>query len=717
MDFQADEPAPVATEGDGVSIADERARRKREKKEMKEKQRLKREARETKTAKEVEKVQEEATTPPADQTTPTLVKKSGRGTRGPYKKKDRGSDDTPVSGMKRKRESDAHADKPATTHDNVSGVTCFLGSDFLRGLKESMGNPGFTFSQKVNSTKVAEESPKQKKRGRPPGAVKRAIPESDEAKTPKTGEVATNGTSSEPTKTKDQQKNQEERRDVSFSGKTFRMIKTPVPIPSVASTLLSGARNTPVPLPSKSVHGLDGSMSEPQPKKVKPTKSNSQVLVSETPPSQIRKTPITTPRQVPIPFALEKKKKKKTEEGPGTGVSSPQYPASAPVKHMISSEGSVMPLTSSQATGLTSSNLMAYKQSLQEKPKTRVRHRAVSIATSNTSSSTSTTTRSIRDMFIRTGKPYTRPGSEPNPFFTEPKKPGRHNIEKHSESSLAVFSAAFATVQATINFSDEKEYLIEHDELAAASSSSGPLPCLHKATGCTPKGENMLRLSSKQTAPSPLFNMTNTTSEAGATLASNAIARCKTAECLLRSSIAARIPVPLGVVEGIWSLYCPAYGATHVDKYGFGQRTLTLYEAAGSGQNEGIYTARLGLPPRSIAFAMGEFAGPPHASFRHVGLKTVPEGYEVEIVFLGNGYAKVRLDLHLLLMGKVAAAAAVGASQGAGAGAGKSEKSKATSCSSGIFEFHAVHQKAVVWKEPVDELEVEGKKLCAKYDG
>ncbi|CAE7201753.1 hypothetical protein PTTW11_08907 [Pyrenophora teres f. teres] len=609
MDYQDDELAPGATEGAGASIVDERARRKQEKKEMKEMRRRKKEAREAQDTNEAEKVEEEAPTPPADQAPATPVKKGRYGPRNPYKKREKGPDGKPVSSMKRKREGDAHVEKAAVTEDKMSSGMCFLRPSFLQDLKESMGNPGFTSSPKIDDTGNEEKAPKKKGKGRPPGAVKTAIPESGETKTTQAEMVAKNSIPSELAMTKRQKQNQEERVDTGSLEKTFKMIKTPIPIPSVASMLLSGTRKTSA-LPSEPRYDLDNSTSEPQPKKSKPTKPESQVFVPDTPPSQ-------------------------------------------------------------------------------GKSRLRTPHRAVSIATDMTSSGTSSTTPSIKDMFLRIGKPYT------NPFFTEPKKPSQH-IERHPESSLAVFTAAFTTVRATVNFTDEKEYVIEHDALVAASS--GRLPCLHKVTGCTPKGEEMLRLSCEENAW-PVLKMANT-SEAEAKAACDAISRCQTAECLLRHTIAAYIPVPLGVIEGIWSLYCPGYSARHVDRYGFGKRTLTVFETAGASKHEGVYTARLLLLPRSISFAMGDFVGPPHASFRHVELKTVPEGYRVEIVFLGNGYAKVRLDMHLLLTGRVATAAGE-----------KREKSKTNSCSTGIFEFLAVHQKAVVWMETS-----EGRKTGTKHD-
>jgi hypothetical protein len=50
------------------------------------------------------------------------------------------------------------------------------------------------------------------------------------------------------------------------------------------------------------------------------------------------------------------------------------------------------------------------------------------------------------------------------------------------------------------------------------------------------------------------------------------------------------------------------------------------------------------------------------------------------------------------------------------AGKGKSKEGK-TKAGVGIWEFLGVNEKAVVWEPTVDELEKEGRKLVAKYEG
>lgn len=72
--------------------------------------------------------------------------------------------------------------------------------------------------------------------------------------------------------------------------------------------------------------------------------------------------------------------------------------------------------------------------------------------------------------------------------------------------------------------------------------------------------------------------------------------RAATAERFFANFIAAsRVPVALGKLEGLWKLFCPAYAQAHADKYGYGQRALTLYPVPGSvtaASSQAKYTAR-----------------------------------------------------------------------------------------------------------------------------
>jgi hypothetical protein len=97
-----------------------------------------------------------------------------------------------------------------------------------------------------------------------------------------------------------------------------------------------------------------------------------------------------------------------------------------------------------------------------------------------------------------------------------------------------------------------------------------------------------------------------------------------------------------------------------------------------------------------MLFSILSFSVPPHASFRTTTVKTSAEGYKMDVVFLGNGYLQLRVDLSLLLSGKPT----------------ETKEGKRV-----VMEFVGVHERAVVWERREDELEVVGRRLFAKYDG
>jgi hypothetical protein len=691
MDFVNDEPAPAARNGEATETAEEKVRKKQEKKERKEKKKQKKKSLEVQAIEEPEKAAEEPPAPAADPAPAPPVKNGRYGPRGPYKKREKNPDGTPVS-AKRKRESDAHA-LTATGNRRDDGKS-FLGQGFLDGVKESMGDIGANFTQQVNAT----EPPPKKKRGPSQPPSKKTDANAIEVGKQKEREAVTNGDTSKKQKT-------ERARDNLNLKKTFGMIRTPVPVPSIASMLLSGTQKTPIPVPPQSHHFVAGAMSEPQPKKSSDAHEASQVLVTETPPSQMPRTPATT-LQTAIPFNLTQALsptaiRLKNSKGPTVDISSLGHgshaPASAPAKlakttkPIVGSQGSVNPLMSSQMS-FTASNLMNYKQPLNDNPKPRPRGRAASVATSTTSSASSSTHRSIRDMLLQVGKPYTDPISSSQEVAAQKKKKNK-DIELHEEADLATFTAVYKAVQKAVNFTEELEYLEEYNEWKVSSDAAGPLPCLNKATGCSTKNETILRLQKED--PSNVLKLL-LTNETETKAAEDAIEACMEADTFLRHSIAARVPVSIGRIEGVWKLYCPKYSSTHVDKYSFGQRTLTISSTTGFSPSPS-YTARLSIPPRSLAYTTLPVSAPPHASFRTTVLTTVAEKYKLEIMFLGNGYMKLRVDLNLLLKGKSVE--------------GKGRKAE------GVWEFLGVNEKRVRWREEEDELETEGRRLCAKYDG
>ncbi|KAF3041410.1 hypothetical protein E8E11_001931 [Didymella keratinophila] len=453
---------------------------------------------------------------------------------------------------------------------------------------------------------------------------------------------------------------------------------------------------TPVPLPANAFsHKANASKA----KKANRTGSrDASFVVAETPESQLPKTPANLPDS-PIPCKLtdvvkakkSKRSKKAAEVSPPTPVVS-EAPSSAPP---ALDKNHKLQLKPDGRVSLTASNLHKYTtitQPLSDEPK--LRPRAVSRAASTAGSTTSGgTTPSVKEMFARVGKPYSRSGAEIDPFVV-PDVRKKVRRETHEEASTRVFNERFEAAQKAVNFTDEAEYLTSFLAWRKANNALGPLPCLGiKASGCSTKKENALKLI-REDPKNPLKVVVTT--EADSALLEDASSRAVAAESLLAMSITARIPIPTGALEGAWKLFCAPYSATHVDKYGYGQRTLTIHSVPGS-QDLSSFTARLSIPPRSMLYQISLFEVPPHASFRSTVVKTSVEGYKMEVVFLGNGYLLLRADLKLLLSGREATA-----------NGGKK---------AGIMEFVGVHERAVVWRESEDELEVVGRRLFAKYDG
>ena len=473
-------------------------------------------------------------------------------------------------------------------------------------------------------------------------------------------------------------------------------VTLPQSAPIEALVPSSPPRKTPVPLPTNAFsHRANASKAK---KANRIGSRDASFLVVETPESQLPKMPADLPDS-PIPCKLtdvvkakkSKKSKRAAEVSPPTPVVS-EAPSSAPP---ALDKNHKLQLKPDSRVSLTASNLHKYTtvtQPLSDEPKPRPG--AVSRAASTAGSTTSGgTTPSIREMFARVGKPYSRSGAEIDPFVA-PEVRKKVRRETHEEASTRVFNERFEAAQKAVNFTDEAEYLTSFLAWRKANNSLGPLPCLGiKASGCSTKKENALKLI-REDPKNPLKVVVTT--EADSALPEDASSRAVAAESLLAMSIAARIPIPTGALEGAWKLFCAPYSATHVDKYGYGQRTLTIHSVPGS-QDLSSFTARLSIPPRSMLYQISSFEVPPHASFRSTVVKTSVEGYKMGVVFLGNGYLLLRADLRLLLSGKEATA-----------NGGKK---------AGVMEFVGVHERAIVWRESEDELEVVGKKLFAKYDG
>lgn len=584
------------------------------------------------------------------------------------RKEDPGIHDLNSSTKKLKGDSKTQAATPSAPGNNDP----LLGTAFLQGLKDSMGDLSASFGQLGDNNRTSNATSKRRKR--------RSDRKSDVTNSTlnlNRGETA---------------KSEQGRRSLDPDA-VASLAMTPVPLPSAKSPQALTPIKTPIPLPQRSPSRLLVVPSESPLEQAKARLGASKVLVSETPSLQMFGTPIPD-QKPPIPFSLSQMSKrtgsnrKKDKKGLTINISSPstdgiQTPVPAPA-HEIKAEKVI----NDGQTLFTSSNLLQYKQARNDDPRPCPRGRPSSVATSTVSSASSM---SIKNAFTPPNKPYTRSGAEIDPFVV-PEVKKKIYRETHDESDLATFTTCFNMAQNTVNFTDEHEYLDTYLTWHVENDFAGPLPCLNKATGCNAKREQVLRLSKEN--PSPMLAVTVTTSDDAAAL-EDAKQRCAEAEGFLMFAVAARVPVPLGRLEGVWKLFCPKYSDTHVDKYGFGQRTLSISSIAGS-KRSSTYTARVSIPPRSMAYTIQVFDAPPHASFRATTVKTSVEGYKMEIVFLGNGYLLFRADLQLLLLGKQA-----------------ERKEGRTQW----MEFVGTHERAVRWREEKDELEVEGKRLFARYDG
>lgn len=568
---------------------------------------------------------------------------------------------------KRKRESEGPADTLSAMSHSPSNGGFIVGGDMLQNVQTSMKAAGAVFSDRTAPAESTKKASKKKK-----------------AKTARTSNDTIDfDRMAEETRSIDK-KAKKARRQSTGSVRALPSTTVPAPVP----------RKTPVPLPDNAFsHAVNAKKSE------RIGSRDSSLLVIDTPPSQLLKTTLHLPDS-PIPFNLPKARKATGSKKPGTVVDrSPPTPAtneapsSAPP---VLNKNYKLQLKPDGHVSLTTSNLMRYTQHTQplnDKPKPRPQSQAVSVATSSAASSTSGgTTQTIKDLFARVGKPYSRSGAEIDPFVVpEVKKKAVH--EKHDEANTKDFTERYRAAQKAVNFSDELEYLDKALSWRVDNDALGPLHCLGiKASGCNTKREQVLRLSKEDS--SNLLKVLVTT-EADQTALEDAKQRSTEAESFLMMAVAARVPVPIGRLEGVWKLFCPQYSDMHVDKYGYGQRTLTIFSIAGF-RDEHSYTARLSIPPRSMLFSILSFSVPPHASFRTTTIKTSAEGYKMDLVFLGNGYLQLRVDLSLLLSGK------------------PTETKEGRHM---VMEFVGVHESAVQWTEKKDELEVEGKKLFAKYDG
>ncbi|KAF2134005.1 hypothetical protein P153DRAFT_392627 [Dothidotthia symphoricarpi CBS 119687] len=690
LDFMDEEAAlPAMPEGDPVQQLDGAVESERKSLTSKEEKKLKkREEKERKrslnalTAQEEEKEKTAPVTPLVNQTPATS---SSKAKKSKDKKKGSQQGDARSSTKKRKRKSEVLSDTPLLPLQNPSATDSALGADFLDRLKASMTDLGKGFDLSSSFTRSSEPPSKKKSKSSRKSEVMKDL---SKVTGETSGEVLTTPT---PAQGKDKNKKNKSRKSLDMKTRDTPL-KTP--IPSTTSPYSSVPKRTPIPLP----HNMDvrrPSILRKSQQSVAPNEqTSSQVLVVETPPSKSTNRAVTITKP-PIPFNLPQRSVSTTpghNKSKHVPLSSPstdgdQTSAFTPVALPTTHKLAIKP---NGRVSLTTSNLMRYTEPLNDEPKPRPR--AASVAASTAVSTVSSgSSMSIKEAFARISKPYSRSGAEIDPFVVPEVKKKTHR-ETHEEASLGAFTEHFRTARKTVNFTDEREYLNAHLDWRVQNDAAGPLPCLGLATGCNAKRETVLRLH-KEDTPDVLKVVVTTDGDLNAL--EDAKQRSTEAETLLELAVAARIPVPIGRVEGVWTLFCPKYSDTHVDKYGFGQRTLTIHSIAGF-RDQNAYTARLSIPPRSMLYTILSFSMPPHASFRTTTIKTAVEGYKMDVVFLGNGYLQLRVDLNLLLRGKPTETAE-----------GKPM----------YMEFVGVHEHAVKWREEKDELEEVGRKLFAKYDG
>jgi hypothetical protein len=550
---------------------------------------------------------------------------------------------------KRKRESATHLETPTPSLDGTATGSFVVGTDLVENVMASLSGREISGAQLLESPQTPEKVPKKRKKSSRKSEDVQVEQQQKPVVLAKEPEVL----SLEKPKVKKSKKRKSE--TVQQQEDEPLPIKTP--------------RNTPVPLPQLS-----------------------HILVPETPPSKTaQREKSLASRPVPISQS-QAVGKVSTQRSPRndrvtillstpTSAEDARTPKSAPPATTHGVSKPTVP------NALTDANLSNHTKPAKEN---KLKRRSKSGMSTVTSLPESASTRSIIDAFARVGKPYARSGAEVDPFVS-PEILVKQRRETHEEASMNVFNDKFHEVQKAVNFSEERGYL--EDYLAwGVENASNHLPCLGNVTGCTSKKEEILRLSKEEN----LTILSHLDTEAGDLNAlKDAANRIRLADELLMLSLKARVPVPIGRLEGTWTLYCPKYAETHFDRYGYGQRTLTISSIAGF-KHKNSYTARLNIPPRSMSYSLLAFSTPPHASFRTTSVRTAAEGYTVDVVFLGNGYLQLRADLKLLLKGKATE---------------EFEGKKVH------MEFIGVHEQAVKWFEEKNELEEEAKKLFAKYDG
>lgn len=543
------------------------------------------------------------------------------------------------SAKKRKRvnyvEIDASLAQDSEGNDNV-----MLGGDWLKQLQSSAGNnnnnDNFDTPQENNKSTEAPAKKKVKTK-RKSGEASLAEPQ-EKLVINSSPALISKPTPKEPVSKKRDAETKEviQSRVLGLTVRSDRPVQKKVP--QASSPFVNGPRNTPIPLPPTSSQAAEIAIASPQQKMPKAQRGDPDILVTETPPKKLAVSSLrqivgastvrTEPKEVPL-----------IEVSSTTVFDDGQRPASVPVallrkRHVVGEPSS--------QTSLTASNLDRYTQPLSDETKPRPRG-ARSVSVSSASSM------SIKDAFARQHKQKLSPISvsdNEEPFFT-PSSQKKIHSKLHQKSSSPTFNSAFQALLATINMTNEQAYLAQHLEIRASNDAAGPLPCLKSATGCNSKAEEHIRVLKENTTNLPKIFSSSDENQFAFDVA---VAATFEAEKFLHNAVVAGVPIPADDLEGTYTLYCPKYVETHVDKYGYGLRQLTISKPSGFTGN--TYTARLSIPPRPMAYTVLSFDPPPNASFRATKLTTSAEAYTMDLVILGNGYILLRVDVGLFLTGK-----------------------------------------------------------------
>ncbi|KAF2259222.1 hypothetical protein CC78DRAFT_592851 [Lojkania enalia] len=599
------------------------------------------------------------------------------------------------SSKKRKWQSE---EGPLVTPPSVhaSATNFVVGNDMLKALKSSMSGLGTQFMQGAQPPS-GEASKKQRKSGRkiegtPVVLVASNDKMSDQCQSmtgkkpylkidehPKISTLSptTEHKQKQNIKSKDNLKGTKEstkplaRVSVMADANTTTLKKTPVPLPPKQfmcgprrlhggkEVLQTGAKHLSIPI-------------------------SQEVLIPETPPTSYvgkarnRLGPLTSSQLAEMPETPSKrsKKQRQTENwsfSSGAEGHNSQPSAQVKVKAQHDSRG-----IGGQAS-LTSANLNRFTQPLRDEPKPNPLPRLRRASSIGSLPSSSASSMSIFEAFKRVGMPYSRRGIGQD-AFTTPEENRKEHRETHEEAQMNAFDEMFQAVQKAVNFTEEQLYLDWYLDWQAENDTVEPLPCLGQASGCTPKKEEILRLGKEED-----INIRKVLDNGGLNqdLLNGAHQSAQKAEEFLMLAVRARVPVPIGKIEGTYTLYCPQYAASHFDRYGYGKRTFTIASIAGF-KDKNLWTARLSIPPRPMSYTILTFSAPPHASFRTTTIKTSAEEYEMEVIFLGNGYMQLRVDLNLLLRGK------------------PTENFDGKKL---WMEFLGVHQKALKWVEERGDIE------------